>query len=288
MTNEIIGGQALIEGIMMINGNKKAIAVRNPKEHIIVKKDSFNTPNSKIAKLPFIRGIVTLLFMVINGIKAVGYSSNIAFGEKEEETSNFNIFLLVFGTFFLVLLFFKFFPLLITKFFVSKSSFLQANNFIPNIIDGLLKISFFIFYFWFISFSNDTKRIFEYHGAEHKTIRCHEARKKLTPKNAQKFSRFHPRCGTAFIFGVFLISVFVFSIIPFNETAFLKNFFLRILLLPVVMGISYEVLRLSGKNENNIFFKIITAPGLWMQRLTTKEPDEKQLEVAIKALEKVL
>ena len=139
-----------------------------------------------------------------------------------------------------------------------------------------------------MTLSQETKKLFEYHGAEHKTIRCQESKEKLTPKNAKKYSRFHPRCGTSFIFGTLLISIFVYTIIPFNDVTFWENLLYRILLLPVIMGISYEILRISGKNENNWFFKIITAPGLWMQRLTTKEPNEKQLEVAIKSLEGVM
>lgn len=136
-----------------------------------------------------------------------------------------------------------------------------------------------------MSLSKDTKRLFEYHGSEHKTIRCQEAKEKLTIKNVKKFSRFHPRCGTSFVFGVFIISILVYTVIPFNEVTFWQNLLFRILLLPVIMGISYEALKILGRNEKNVFFKALTAPGLWMQRLTTREPKDDQIEVAIKALQ---
>ena len=134
----------------------------------------------------------------------------------------------------------------------------------------------------------ETKTLFQYHGAEHKTIYCYEKKLPLTVKNVKKQSRFHRRCGTSFVFGVFIIAILVYSIIPFYDTNIFLNFFYRILLLPIIAGISYEVLRFSGKNESNIFFKAITAPGLWMQNLTTKEPTNKQIEVAIVALKKAL
>ena len=181
----------------------------------------------------------------------------------------------------------KFLPLLFTKLIVSRVAFLQVNNFVPNVVDGLIKVFIFILYLFIIGLGKETRRVFEYHGAEHKVVRCKEAGKKLTAKNAKGFSRLHPRCGTAFYFGVFLISVFIFSLVPFGES-FFRLFFIRLLLLPVVVGISYEVLRLSGKNEDNLFFRIITAPGLWMQYLTTREPSMEQLEVSCRAAREVM
>ena len=283
MANEVVGGQAVIEGVMMINGEKKAIAVRNSKNKIIVKKEKLNLPKNKIAKLPFVRGIINLIFMMKVGLKAINYSADMAADKKEEEVGKGEMAILMLISVVFALALFKFLPLLAAKFIVSKVAFLQINNFIPNVIDGILKISIFVLYLWIISLSKETKRIFEYHGAEHKVVRCKEAKEELTAKNAKKFSRYHPRCGTAFVFGVFLISIFVF-----NKTTLLQNFGLRILLLPIVMGISYEVLKLSGKNEKNVFFKIITAPGMWMQKLTTREPNEEQLEVAIESMKAVV
>lgn len=288
MAEEIIGGQAVMEGVMMLNKEKRAIAVRNPKGKIIVKKDKIKLPPSKIANLPFIRGVVKLIFMMVIGMKALNYSSSIALDEKEEEFSSWGMAVFMIFSIAFALFLFKFLPLLVTKFLVSKIAYLQTSNFLPNLIDGIIKISIFTLYIYLMGLSKETKKIFEYHGAEHKTIRCKEAKEKLTVKNVKKFSRFHPRCGTAFIFGVFLISIFIYTIIPFNSTTFLENLGLRILLLPVIMGISYEILRYSGKNDKNIFFRMITAPGLWMQKLTTAEPNDKQIEVAIKSLKAVL
>lgn len=288
MANEIIGGQAVTEGVMMLNKEKQAIAVRNPKGEIIIKKSTLKLPKSKIAKLPLVRGVVNLFYMMAIGMKALNYSTSIAFDEKEEDMSGWKMLVFLFVSLAFALAIFKFVPLLITKFLTSKIAFLSVSNILPNILDGIIKISIFILYVYIIGLFDSTKTIFEYHGAEHKTVRCVEAKKELTVKNVRTCSRLHPRCGTAFIFGVFLISILIYTIIPFNSTTILQNFGLRILLLPLVAGIAYEVLRLSGKNENSIFFKAITAPGLWMQNLTTKEPTDKQLEVAIESMKAVL
>ncbi|MDA3837101.1 MAG: DUF1385 domain-containing protein [Nanoarchaeota archaeon] len=287
-TEEIIGGQAVMEGVMMLNGNKQAIAVRNPKGKIVVKKGTIRSPKSVIFKTPLIRGFFKLMYMMIIGIRAMTYSTSIAIEEEEEKIEGWGMVGFMFLSVAFALLLFKFLPLLITKFFVSKIDFLSNSNIWPNVVDGVIKILIMILYIYLISLAKDTKRVFEYHGAEHKVVRCNEAKEKLTVKNARKFSRYHPRCGTAFIFGALMISILIYTVIPFNSTTFWQNLGLRILLLPLVMGVSYEVLRLSGKNENNIFFKAITAPGMWMQRLTTKEPDSKQLEVAIRSLKATL
>jgi uncharacterized protein YqhQ len=280
---DVIGGQAVIEGVMMLDGDRQAIAVRNPEGKIVVKKDKVRFPANKVANLPFVRGVVRLFYMMLIGIRALDYSVKIAEPE-EEEMGKFGSALLLIFSFVFALALFKFLPLLVTKYLVSKIGFLSVNNFVPNVVDGILKVGIFVSYVWIISLFAETRRVFEYHGAEHKTIRCLEAGEKLTVKNVKKYSPYHPRCGTAFVFGVFLISIFVFSLIPFFETTIWENFALRVLLLPVVAGISFEVLRFSSKNEKNIFFRIITAPGLWMQRLTAFEPDDKQIEVGIRAL----
>jgi uncharacterized protein YqhQ len=284
MSKEIIGGQALMEGVMMINKKNQGIAVRNPKGKIIIKNGKLNPPSSKITKLPLMRGFINMVYTMRIGYKALNYSSSIATGETEEDMSGLKTFIMLMISLCFAIAIFKFVPLLVTKLIVNQILYLQIANFLPNLIDGTLKISIFILYVYLMSLSKETKRVFEYHGAEHKTVRCQEAKKQLTVKNVKKFSRLHPRCGTAFLFGVFMISILVYTIIPFNSVSFFKNLFFRILLLPLIAGISYEVLKLSGKNEENLFFKIITAPGLWMQKITTKEPDEKQIEVAIAAL----
>lgn len=287
MAQEIIGGQAIVEGVMMLNGKKQGIAVRNPEDRIITKKSKINPPTSRFAKLPFIRGVVQLIYMMVVGMRAINYSTSVALDEKEEDFSGLKAAMFIFVSFIFAMLLFKFLPLLAAKGIVSLFPRLSTINVIPNIIDGIIKISIFILYIYLMGQSKETKRIFEYHGAEHKTVRCKEKGLRLTIKNVKKQSRFHPRCGTAFIMGVLIISILVYTIIPFNLN-FFANFGLRILLLPVIMGISYEILRLSGKNEKNVFFKIITAPGLWMQKMTTKEPNEKQMEVGIASLKAAL
>lgn len=288
MGNDVLGGQAVIEGVMMMKDGRQAIAVRNSNGKVVVKREKLNLPRSKFLRLPFVRGIVNLIFMMSTGIKALNFSASVAYDEEEESSGGVAMFFTMLFSLVVALAFFKFLPLLVTKGIVSRVIFLQQNNFLPNVVDGVLKIGIFILYLVLLGRSKETRRVFEYHGAEHKVVRCSEAGEKLTAKNAKKYSRLHPRCGTAFVFGVFVISIFVFSLIPFNETTFWQNFLFRVLLLPVVVGISYEALRLSGKNENNILFRIITAPGLWMQYLTTREPDLKQLGVSCRAAKGVL
>ena len=286
MSSEVIGGQALMEGVMMLNGKKQGIAVRNPKGKIITKKSLLSPPSSKITRLPFIRGIITLIYTMIIGIRALNFSTSIALEQEEEDFSGWKAFLFMLLSFAFAIFIFKFVPLLVTKYIVAKMLILQKINIIPNIIDGILKISIFILYLYLISLSKETKRLFQYHGAEHKTVRCQEAKKRLTVKNVKTFSRFHPRCGTSFIFGVFVISILVYTIIPFSSTTFWENLLFRILLLPVIMGISYEALKFLGKNEKNFFFKALTAPGMWMQRMTTREPNDDQIKVGIMAMKK--
>lgn len=274
----------------MLNGDQKGTAVRTPNGKIITRKEKIKLPKSRFSKLPFVRGVVKLGKMMVIGIKELNYSTNIQLkeGEEKEELSTSMIVISLILSFGLAIFLFKFAPLLITTFLTNKIVFLQMNNFLPNLLDGIIKTSIFVSYIYLISLAKDVRTVFEYHGSEHKTINCLERKLPLTVKNVKKCSRFHRRCGTSFVFGVFLISVFVYSLIPFNTTSFFVNFGLRILLLPVIAGISFEVLRLSGKNENNLFFKVVTAPGLWLQRLTTREPSEKQIEVAIKALKQVI
>lgn len=288
MKSEIVGGQAVMEGVMMLNGKKQGIAVRNPKGKIVIKKNILNPPKCKLAKIPFVRGAVQLIYTMIIGMRALNFSTSIALNEKEEDFSGLSALLFMLFSFAFAIFIFKFIPLLVTKYIVSNFTILQNSTILPNIIDGVLKISIFILYIYLMGLSKETKKMFEYHGAEHKTVRCREARKKLTVENVKKFSRFHPRCGTSFIFGVFIISILVYTIIPFNQVTFWQNLFFRVLLLPLIMGISYEALKFLGNNEKNIFFKALTAPGLWMQRLTTREPNEKQIEVGIKAMQAVV
>ncbi|MFH1275534.1 MAG: DUF1385 domain-containing protein [Candidatus Woesearchaeota archaeon] len=271
-----VGGQAVIEGVMMRNKEKLAIAVRLPDGTIKIKKDhSTNFP--KFFNVFFIRGIVGLGYTLYDGLKGLTWSSNQQLN-KEEKLTKKELFFSIAGSMLFAILFFVALP-----FFTAHWIGFEGAWF--DILDGVFRVGLFLGYLSVISRMEDVKRLFQYHGAEHKAIYCHEAKKKLTLANVKSFSRFHPRCGTSFLFLVLLISIFIFSLI---EGPLVVKFFGRILLLPVIGGISYELIKLSDKFRDNFLVKIVTAPGLWLQRLTTNEPDDKQIEVGIKALEGVL
>jgi len=296
----LVGGQALIEGVMMKGQKWLGIAIRKNSKRIKVKTQRFKPWSDKVKILgwPFIRGFFNLLQMMIIGINALTYSANEA---AEEELKKLNkgkklkqrglgfweITITLVISFAFALALFKFVPLLLAQLIADKSQTIGANSFLFALIDGIIKICLFILYIYLISLMKDIKSVFQYHGAEHMTVYCYEAKKTLNVENAKKFPKEHPRCGTSFIMGVLIISILVYTLIPMSVPFFMK-FFLRILLLPVIAGISYEVLRLTSKNRNNPVFKIITAPGLWTQKITTKKPNKKQMEVAIAALKTVL
>ena len=295
-----IGGQALIEGIMMKGVYKSAMACRLPNGEIDLEvwdeKDPKKNPWYK--KTPFIRGSFNFVSSMITGYKCLMKSADKQLDDdsEEEEMSKFekwltdklgdklmnivSIIALVFGLV-LSLFLFKFIPTLITK-PLANSSVLRT------IVEGLVKITIFIGYLGVTSLLKDIKRTYQYHGAEHKTIACLEAGDELTVENIKKHSRFHPRCGTSFLLISLFTSIFVFSFIPrFEEATQVLKIVYRLLvqtaLLPLIIGISYEFIRLAGRN-NNAFTKFISSPGLQLQRLTTKEPDDKQIEIAIAAV----
>ncbi len=274
-----IGGQAVIEGVMMKNKDKIATAIRK-KGKIIVKKEKIRSlTEKKLFKLPFIRGFIQLLEMMILGMKKLTWSANQQQDEGEEMTKK-EIFISIFIAVIATILLFIILPYYLTK-LVS-----DTEGIFFNLIDGLLRVMIFLLYVLAISFMNDVKRLFQYHGAEHKAVACYEAGKPLTPNNCKKYSRLHPRCGSSFIIIVLTISIIVFSLIVSDSNTI--KILARVILIPVIAGISYEILKISAKFERFLFFKMIIAPGLWLQKMTTKEPTKKQLEVAIKALKSVI
>ncbi len=284
---EFIGGQAVIEGVLMKNGSKVATAVRDPKGKIIVKKETFNslTKKHKLLNLPIIRGIIILIETTILGIKELNYSTNISIEDKknQEKLSTFSIILTILFSVILALFLFKFIPL-ITAQAATQLSDKFNDRFIFNIFEGIIKISILIIYISLISLLPDIKRVFEYHGAEHKIVNAYEHN---DLNNANKYSKIHLRCGTSFIIFVLLFSIIVYIFIPM-DISLISKYLIRILLLPLIAGISYEIIKLSPKYENKWLFKIIIFPGLLVQKLTTREPNEKQLEVAKKALIEVI
>lgn len=294
-----VGGQAVIEGVMMKNKDEFALAVRMPEGNIRVTKDKCKSVKEKFKFLgwPIIRGVVNMIESLILSMKTLTISAD-AFGIEEEETK-FEIWLrekfgksildfvmviaMILGIALGVGLFF-FLPLFISSSLFDKSG--EETKWYATLIEGGIKIAIFIGYIWLVSFMKDIRRVFEYHGAEHKTIFCYEAGEELTPENVKKYKRFHPRCGTSFIFVILLLSIVVSSVVysfPIMKSNIILKFASKLLTLPLTVGIGYEFIRFAGKHDN-VITRILSAPGLWMQRITTREPDETQIEVAIASL----
>ncbi|SFB24051.1 protein-(glutamine-N5) methyltransferase, release factor-specific [Clostridium frigidicarnis] len=288
-----VGGQAVIEGVMMRGEKGIATAVRTSNGNIEVSIDN-NTPlnkKNKLFSLPIIRGFISLLDSLIVGIKNLNYSASF-FEDGNEEPDAVDKFLnkifkdktddvLIGFTLFISLCFSILLFFIAPTFIAQGFKRIGANNITLNIVEGLLRVGIFLAYILFISKMNEINRLFQYHGAEHKTIFCYENGEELNVENVKKYSRLHPRCGTNFIFLVMVISILFFSFISWNS--FLYRICFRIILLPLVAGITYEIIRWLGKNDNKLT-EIIAYPGLKLQELTTKEPEDDQIEVAITAL----
>ena len=274
---EHIGGQAVIEGVMMKSKSKYAISVRLPKGKIKTLKKRLKR-KSKIYAAPLFRGFFVLWDTLILGIKALNWSANQQLEKKEKLTMKELIFTIVLS-FIFVILFFIVIPFYLTGLIVAK-------GILFNLIDGVLRIGIFLIYLAGISFMKDVKQLFRYHGAEHKAVNCYEAGEELTIKNAKKFTTINPRCGTSFLVIVLVISILVFSLV-ISDHWYVK-LGARIVLIPVIAAVSYEILKISSRFKNNLIFRILNAPGLWIQRITTKEPTNKQIEIAIASLKAVL
>ena len=290
-----VGGQAVIEGVMIRGPGKYMIAVR--KKSKIVSKWGKIRKKSALYRLPLIRGFVNLAEMLAIGIKALMWSAEQAAPKEEKIGKNeFAIsFLISIGAVILIFIALPYFLANLAGFHEEK------NPVLFNIVDGIIRISFFLAYIVAISFMKDVKILFQYHGAEHKAIHCYERGKKLDIGNVSKFTTLHPRCGTSFLLIVFIISIFVFSLLPSLIMAYYPSFLelnvwirrgilfpVRILLIPIIAGISYEILKISDKYQQNFLFRLITLPGLALQKITTKEPSKKQMEVAVFSLKKLL
>lgn len=296
MEKQKVGGQAVIEGVMMQSKKKRAIAVRKSDGEIVVESKKIKSwINDKgIDKIPFIRGSFILIETMIEGVKSTNFSSE--FFLEEEEEDKFDIFIKkifkdksnnVLIGFSLVLAFilsiglFILIPTAIGGIF----SKIVTNNIALNLIEGLVRILILFIYIILISKNRDIERVFQYHGAEHKSIYCYENDLELTVENARKFGRLHPRCGTNFLFIVMITSIILFAF--FGWPTQILRIVMRLICVPIVAGISYEIIRFLGK-YNNRLTKIIAYPGLMLQKFTTKEPDDSQLEVALEALKAAL
>jgi len=284
MKDIAIGGQAVIEGVMMKSQKGWAVAVRNPQGEIVLKSERFKK-QSFLSKIPVIRGFFILLETLWLGMKAIDFSSKIVF--QEEKSSPWSLALSLFLAFLIGVFLFILLPLYLTRLSGYFIEMVSTNSFVFNLIDGILRVFVFIGYVVVISMFSMMRRIFAYHGAEHKTINAFEAGESLIAENVAKYSRLHVRCGTSFIFIVLVISILTFSMIPSSWNFFLKAAS-RVILLPLIAGVSYEILKISARWRDNIIGRIIIFPGLIFQRITTKEPDAEQIEVACEALKAVL
>ncbi|MGN0998284.1 MAG: DUF1385 domain-containing protein [Faecousia sp.] len=309
----MIGGQALIEGIMMRGPEKDAVVVRTPEGLKVETAERKLPPEKSLAKLPFIRGVVNFFDSQVVGVKALLRSADLSPEESQEEPSKFDRWLekklgneafqkalvgiaVFMGLGMSILLFFLL-PMVISGFF---DQWIESIL-VLHLLEGAIRIVIFLAYMFLVSRMNEMKRVFSYHGAEHKTIRCYEAGLPLTVENVRMQTRLHPRCGTSFLLVVMVISILVFSaassllltLFPALEAmkgSFLYRFLMivfKLLLLPLVVAITYEINRWAGRHDN-WFTKIITAPGMWLQNFTTNEPDDSMIEVGIAAVQAVL
>lgn len=323
-----IGGQAIIEGVMMRGPKKIAMAVRKPDGEIVIEEKEAKGIG-KWAKLPIIRGVVSFVSSMVVGVQAIMFSAKFfdveeedveekaekkekktkkakkKLGEKSEKIENdaskeleasaiekdekdegnglsdTEMYLTV-----LVSLIFSVGLFMLLPNFLADLIVPDSMTTLYNVVEHAVKILIFVGYLIMVSQMKDIKRLFEYHGAEHKTIFCYENGEELTPENVKKYSRFHPRCGTSFLLFVIVVSIIFFSFLPRFENVF-ANMGIRLLLMPIVAGISYEIIKFAGKSKNKCV-AFLNKPGMWLQKLTTREPDESQIEVAIASLKAVI
>jgi uncharacterized protein YqhQ len=283
------GGQAVIEGVMMRGRDYLAVAVRKSNGEIVIKKDPVGTITKKYPwlKWPFIRGVVSLCESFGVGMRALMFSADQFMeseGEEETKLSSWETTLMVLVAIAMSVLLFVVLPLLgrmLVNHFIPKQDYFWGN-----LVESLLRMLILVAYIAGVSVMKDIRRVFAYHGAEHKVINTFEAKEDLTVENARKHTTFHPRCGTSFLLFVVIVSAVFFSFLKY-DTIWMR-FVTRILLLPVVAGVSYEIIKFTGKHQNFFLWRWLSEPGFWLQKLTTREPDDQQLEVAINSLVAVL
>lgn len=286
-----VGGQAVIEGVMMKGAEDVAVAVRKPDGEIAVNKEKLKGNRKVISRIPVIRGMYAFIDSMVLGVKALMYSAEFMEEEEKEENkkpSSLDEFLgnnmiwisVVISIVFSVGLF-----ILLPTVIVDAFRNYTESAVILNGIEGVVRIAIFLGYIFAVSRMKDIKRVFEYHGAEHKSIFCYEHGEELTVQNVKKYGRLHPRCGTSFLFIVMIVSILLFSM--FRWSGVLMRLVTRIILIPFVAGISFEIIKWAGRSSSKLSC-IVSAPGMWLQKITTREPDDSQIEVAIEALKNVL
>lgn len=301
----LVGGQAVLEGVMMRAPHAWGIAVRRPSGEVATHSEPLERPSEqhKWMGWPILRGVVTLGSAMKLGFRALKFSADIALDEaqagqeKKIEISGWVAAVNIAISLGFFIFMYKFLPLLAATELKKIDPFF-GNQIAFNLVDGVIRILLFLGFIWTTSLLKDLRRVYEYHGAEHKTVFAFESGRELTIANAQKFSTFHPRCGTSFLMTIMLISIAVYTLVPVHT--FWSRFAIRIVLLPVIAGLSYEIIRFAakarakalatGKSSGlaSLLFRALTAPGLWLQRITTRPPADDQVECAIVALDKAM
>lgn len=305
-----IGGQAIIEGVMMKGPSKIAMAVRKPDGEIVIEEKE-SKGIGKWAKVPIIRGVIAFVSSMVTGVQALMFSAKFFDIEDDEDTKpnskkktadkksnkdsnqteNGLSDAALYGTVFVSLIISIGLFMLLPN-FIADLVVPEGQTTLYNVVEHLIKIVIFLGYLIGVSKMKDIQRVFEYHGAEHKSIFCYENGEELTVENVKKHSRFHPRCGTSFLLFVIIVSIIFFSFLP-RITGYVRivnillNMGIRLLLMPIVAGISYEIIKFAGKSTNK-YVQLLNKPGMWLQRLTTREPDDSQIEVAIASLKAVI
>jgi uncharacterized protein YqhQ len=284
----LVGGQAVLEGVMMRSPHAWGIAVRKPNGEMVTHAEPLERPSEKHKWMawPLLRGVMTLGYAMALGFRALRFSANVALEEEQQgqekklEISGWVAALnILFSVGFFIFLY-KFIPLVAAT-ELQRLNPAFSGQIVFNLVDGLIRIALFLLFIWGVSLWGDIRRVYQYHGAEHKTVFAFEAGDSLVPSAVQRFVTWHPRCGTSFLMTIMLISIAVYTLIP--VTTFWARFGIRIALLPVIAGVSYEIIRFAAKRRKSLF-AAITAPGLWLQRVTTKPPDDSQVDCAIEAL----
>lgn len=278
-----VGGQAVIEGVMMRGKTHVAVAVRQPDGEISVDVRPVNSISDRypILKKPFLRGVVSLVESLVMGMKALAYSAQVS-GDEDEKLDSKEMALTIAVSAGLAILLFIVIPTWSMRFLTG----ITQDHMALNLAEGVLRMAIFLAYIAAISSMNDIQRVFQYHGAEHKTIYTYEAGLPLKVENVRPFSTLHPRCGTNFLMIVMLISMFIFTFLGWPSL--LERIALRIILMPVIAGVSYELIRYAGAHTDNPLVRIAITPGLLLQKLTTRQPDDSQIEVAIASLKAVV
>ena len=281
---DIAGGQAIIEGVMMRHGNKIAAAVRRPDKQIVFQEREYipMTKRYKVLGWMFIRGTITLFEMMIVGFKALMFSADVALSEEEQKPQDWQMYLSLAISMSIAIFFFVVIP----AFFFTKVKLYIDSLLLLNILEGCVRLGMFLCFLGATLLMDDMKRVYMYHGAEHKTVFAWENGQELTVENVKNFSTRHPRCGTSFILFVMIVSILVFSLL--GRPDFIHRVIYKILLLPVVAGISYEAIRFTGKYHHARLVHLLSWPGLMLQKITTREPSDDQIEVAIAAMKKVI